>query len=327
VVVVKGRVAIRRALTAATLSFAVLACRPGLDERTSIVSSPRILAVRAEPAEAAPRANVTLTALWADPAEGAAAAPIDWAFCEARKPLSELGPVASACLARGGDAFVPLGTGATVSAAVPEKACKNFGPEVPDATKDAPAGRPVDPDETGGYYQPVTLAAPGPSGDAFTVGNVRLTCGVVGASPEQLAQIAAQSHVNQNPSLDAVTADGAALDEHGTFATPAGAKIHLRASWADCAVGAAGCGGAEHFAVYDVGTRAVVARREAVRVAWYASGGELDVQANGRDELDGATFVENDWTAPTTTGSVTLWLVVRDARGGVGWRRYAVDVR
>jgi len=320
-------VVIRRAhaLAVAPFCLAVLACRPELDERTSIVAAPRVLAVRAEPAEAAPRASVTLTALWADPT--GEAAPIDWAFCEARKPLSELGPVAARCLAHGGDAFVPLGSGSAVSGAVPEKACKNFGPEVPDATKDAPAGRPVDPDETGGYYQPVTLAAPGPNGDAFTVGNVRLTCGVVGASPEQLASLAAQSHVNQNPALDVVTADGATLDETTVFPVGAGAKVHLRASWADCAPGAPSCTGAEHFAVYDVGVRAVVPRREAVRVAWYASGGAFDEEANGRDEPDEAPFVENAWTAPATPGKARLWLVVRDARGGVGWRQYALDVR
>jgi hypothetical protein len=319
-------VVIRRALATLPFALAVLACRPGLDERTSIVTSARILAVRAEPAEAAPRASVTLTALWATPAGDGAAPPIDWAFCEARKPLSELGPVASQCLARGGDAFVALGSGAAVTGAVPDKACKNFGPEVPDATKDAPAGRPVDPDETGGYYQPITLAAPAPSGEAFTVGNVRLTCGVVGASPEQLAQIAAQSHVNQNPALDTVTGGGASLDEAAPFVVAAGTNVHFRATWAACAPGAPSCTGAEHFAVYDVGARAVVPRREAVRVAWYASGGAFDIETNGREESDETAFVENDWTAPSAPGKGALWLVVRDARGGVGWRQYAVDV-
>ena len=172
----------------------------------------------------------------------------------------------------------------------------------------------------------MTLAAPGPSGEAFTVGNLRLTCGVVGASPEQLADLAAQSHVNQNPALDTVTADGAPLDEAAPFVVAAGAKVRLHAAWAACNAGMPSCTGAEHFAVYDLASRSVVPRREAVRVAWYASAGAFDVEANGREETDESTFAENDWTAPRAPGKATLWLVVRDARGGVGWRRYGADI-
>jgi len=315
---------VRRASRAASLLAALAmtpTCKPDLAERTSIVASPRLIAVRAEPPEAAPRAQVTLTALWADPAGASAPAPIAWAFCNARKALGETGPVSAQCLTPAGELLAPLGSGTSVASALPDKGCKNFGPEVPDATKDSPAGRPVDPDATGGYYQPITLTMSAPEGDAVSIASVRLTCGVLGASPEQLAVLAATSHPNENPALAEVLANGAPLADGAELS----GAVRLRASWAACAPGDARCTGAEHYATYDASRGAVAPRRESIRVAWYATGGAFAVESNGRGEGDDATFVENEWTPPM--GEARLWMVVRDARGGVGWRAFAVRGR
>jgi hypothetical protein len=46
----------------------------------------------------------------------------------------------------------------------------------------------------------------------------------------------------------------------------------------------------------------------------------------GRDGSDTTVNVVNTWTAPTTPGIVRIWVVLRDARGGVGWESYALDV-
>src|SRR5206468_4225406 len=56
-------VMVKRALA---IGMALVACKPNVDETTSHVTSPRFLAVRSEPAEAAPLAPVTLTALYVD---------------------------------------------------------------------------------------------------------------------------------------------------------------------------------------------------------------------------------------------------------------------
>src|SRR5207302_4374953 len=130
-------------------------CKPDLDQRATVIASTRVLAVREDPAEVEPRDEVAFTALVVG-ADGIAVAapPATWAFCTARKPLAELGPISPACY-QGGDTFVGLGAGASVKGSMPVSACRDFGPEVPQAKPGEPDGRPVDP--TGGYYQPVSL--------------------------------------------------------------------------------------------------------------------------------------------------------------------------
>ena len=77
------------------LGLALLAaCIPDLPRDQGLVTAPRVLAVRAVPAEAPPGARVELSALVA----GAPADGLEWALCVARKPLTELGPVAQECI-------------------------------------------------------------------------------------------------------------------------------------------------------------------------------------------------------------------------------------
>ena len=313
----------RRGLFAVALAVVCLpSCKPEIDERTSIITSARLLAVRADPPEGAPLASIALTALWADPTAAPDASagdvPIDWAFCDERKPLAELGPVSPKCLRRAGDAFEVLGKGERVMATLPQKACRRFGPEVPEAVKDEPPGRPVDPDQTGGYYQPLRVAAVSAGQEAFAIARVRLTCGTAGASPEQLSDLAARNHPNTNPTVEAVTANGTTLTEGAPVAVPPGSAVSLRADWGTSS---------ETYAVYDLGSHAVAARREGMRVSWFATAGAFDAEHTGRDEGDGASFSDNAWTAPENVGAVRVWVVVRDDRGGVGWRAFVIEVR
>ena len=320
---------VRRALSCA-FGVVLLACEPNLDQRTSLVSSPRVLAVRADPAEAAPGASVTLTSLYVDSGGPIATGPFDWAFCDARNPLANLGPVDPRCAQRAGapdsgNVFLELGAASSERASMPLDACKQFGPDVPSSQPNEPPGRPVDPDATGGYYEPVRLSA----GSQVAIGLIRITCGVPGATPEQLTALTAHDHINENPSIDALsdaTLGTLAVAGEGTTSVMPMQRLNLVASWAACDPTVTRCTGSEGYAYLDTETHAVVLAREQMRVSWFASGGTFDDDRTGRDATDTAPNTENGWTAPTTTGTVNMWVVLRDDRGGVGWRAYVITV-
>jgi hypothetical protein len=326
-----GVILVRSSRLRVFLSSAVLiavACKPTLDETTSIVTEPRVLAVRVVPAEAAPKDGVQLFALVADPMGTVTSPPLDWAYCDLRKPLAELGPVSPYCLARDGFYFTELGAGAGVTTTIPDTACREFGPEVPVAEPGQPAGRPVDPDLTGGYYLPLRLALSGANGDVFTLERARLNCGLAGATQDELADYAKRYHPNTNPEVDALAADGVAIaaegGAHGSVA--AGARVVLHASWATCADPTKACTGAETYPLFDLNARALVDRREAMRTSWFATAGSFDADHTGRDSTDATTFSENTWTAPSGATTVHVWIVVRDERGGTGWKSFVIDV-
>jgi hypothetical protein len=324
-------VVVRRALPA-VLALAA-ACEPSLDQRTFSVTSARVLAVRSDPAEALPGATVALSSLYVDESGAIApgAASFDWAFCEDRNPLANLEPVSPACSERTGGTFIELGRAASASAPLPTTACRLFGPDVPSAQPNQPPGRPVDADTTGGYYQPVRLAA----GDQIAVGLVRITCGVPGATPEQTADLTKYDHSNTNPELDAVSTQekagvpGAPLVLEAAGANPVARsqRLELRASWAGCDPLATGCTGSEGYAFLDPQSHTVTRAREQMRVSWFSTGGTFDDDRTGRDATDPTLYTDNGWTAPATAGQVYVWVVLRDDRGGVGWRSYVMDVK
>lgn len=308
---------------AATLASSLAACKPDIDSRTSLVDSPRVLAVMSEPAEAPPTAPVKLTALFVD-ANGAIPQPVDWAFCDDRKPLAELEPVSPRCLQHTGDFFEPIGVGAAVSGVIPQKACRQFGPDVPEAVNNQPPGRPVDPDPTGGYYQPIRILGQSPEGEVASIARTRITCTVAGAAPEQLTDLKQRNHVNVNPIVDSL----APFDVASASATASvGQVIPLRASWAACTPDMPACTGAEHYASFDPGTQAVVGRSEGLRLSWFTTGGTFTSDHTGVEEGSADTQSANTWTAPSAPGLVHLWVVIRDDRGGAGWRSFDIDVK
>jgi hypothetical protein len=302
------------------------ACEPSLNERTFLVSSARVLAVRADPPEALPGAKVTLTSLYVDLNGTVTSGPFDWAFCEDRNPLANLGPVSATCATRGEASFLELGRAQSVTAALPLDACRVFGPDVPSALPNEPPGRPVDPDATGGYYQPVRLLA----GEEIAIGLVRATCDVPGASPDQIADLSAHDHANANPAIDTLsdpTLGTLVLAGAGTNTVAPSQHLALRARWAACDPLAPSCSGAEGYAFLDPQTHQVVHAREQIRVSWSATGGALDDDTTGRDATDATPYSDDGWTAPATTGSQGLWVVIRDDRGGIGWRSFSIDVK
>lgn len=274
-------------------------CVPDLDQRTSIVDRPIVLAVVAEPAEAAPGASVAYHALVATPDGEASAPALAWAYCTQPKPPTEDDAVAAACVDDPGIAIA--GTGADATGTIPAKACQLFGPNPP-----GDGFRPRDPDPTGGFYQPVRVR-----GDALlSFGLDRIACDLANAPPDVVAAYRARYHANRNPPPPA-------LDAPATVAP--GQAITLHAGWpADAA---------EPYVSYDLATVALVDRREAMRVSFYATAGRFDTDAAGVAEDDPATAVDDAWTAPAAPATVTLWAVLRDSRGGVSITRTTIDVR
>ena len=351
---------VRGITTALALGLFVGACQPTLDQTVSIVTTTRVLAVRAEPAEVSvmPPTASTFTALVAGPKGDEPGASTRWAFCEALKPLAELGPVSAACLKLGnGPDFAPIGSGPEVTGTIPDTACRQFGPVVPMAMMGQPQGRPVDPDPTGGYYQPVQVFASGSDGDSLAIFRSRLACGLAGGSGDQQAAFGLRYHNNTNPEVKSLApVGGAAFMPHtGGAINPVrpGQKIAFEVSWdscplvdscgdgvcgpdetlagcmADCKT-IQGCTGAERYVNLDLVSQQIVDQRERITVSWFATSGAFDSDTTGRDTNDTATKSDDGWQAPAQVpqqNPVIVWIVLHDDRGGVGWAEYAFDVQ
>lgn len=337
------------------LVFVMLAtaCVPDVDVDESLLGQPRILAVRATPAEAAPGATVSFEALYASESGAITTAPIDWAFCVDRRPLAELGPYAPTCVAWDGEGLLPIGVGTAVSGTVPRDACRLFGPDPPPAEEGEPNGRPADPDVTGGYRIPLRLIEP--DDDAIAMAELRITCGVAGATQIVAAELRRRYRANASPSfetLEVVRRDGSRAPVGADpIAVTVGETIELsgalpscieadvcgdglcgideeRATCADdCGAGAvSGCAGRERYLRYDGETRAIVTEREAMRAAWYATSGTLAFERTGLASDDAPAPLSNTWTAPEAPGPANIVVVLRDGRGAAAWHTVAIAV-
>jgi hypothetical protein len=278
----------------ALVACAIAACTPTLDDRAALVRAERVLAVRAEPPEAAPGEDVAYSALVATPDGTRGDAAIAWAYCAQPKSIAENEVVSSACL--GADATRAIAVSPATHAAMPNDACSLFGPDPPPGDF-----RPRDPDTTGGYYQPLRTSLDG----AYAFALTRIACHLANAPADVAADLGARYQKNQNPHLLAVTVDGAIA----TRVAP-GARVMLRAAWSDA--------DAERYVSFDLASQSIIDRREAMRVAWFASAGTFDSDKTGRTEADLATTSDNGWSAPAS-GTAHVWIVLRDSRGGVDW--------
>ena len=273
-------------------AIAVIAgCETSLDQRLAIVKHEQVIAVISQPAEAKPGATPTYSAVIAAP-DGPVADLPAFSFCLAPKPPTEDNAVSAACT-DDPSALAPTGP-------IPSNACMLFGPDVP------PGGfRPRDPDPSGGYYQPVLAQEPGAD---LAFGFTRITCNLANASGDVAHDYQTMYVANQNPTLL-------------PFALPdvaAGETVTLTASWpADAA---------ESYLYYDPESQTLVYRREAMRVSWFATGGEIAVDASAVAEDSDATSVSTTWRAPATPGPATLWFVLRDSRGGIATETIAVTI-
>jgi len=282
------------------------ACRPEFEDDYWRIDSPRVLAVRSEPAEARPGTLLTFTAFLAGPAI-ASELPV-WNFCTAPKPLPENNAVSRECL--GSAELVSAGLGLSIEAETPAAGCTLFGPN------SAPGGfRPRDPDISGGYYQPLRLDL---AGSEPTFHLQRISCELADAASDTAMQFGLSYVTNNNPHLSPIAASIAgrpvALTE-----IPVGARITLTSSWA--------ASDAESYAYYDRAQQVLTSKREAMRVSWYTNAGRLHTQSTGRAEDDLELTAQNHWTAPERPGTFALWVVLRDSRGGVDFAAYTLGVQ
>jgi hypothetical protein len=320
---------VKQSLGAALLA-SVVACTPNFDDETAIVSSPRLLAVQAIPAEGAPGAGFALTALYVDANGPHDPSDIDWAICRLQKPLGEPGPINESCFVDASPDLVSLGRGGLVHGSLPQDACQLFGPDSPPALMGRPSPRPTDPDTTGGFYLPIRTR----SGDGqWSAALERIACQPSGVTQSVSLGFTSGYRPNTNPAvsnLARVDDDGGSstIAPDGPGAAPALAvkaatRVALRVEWPACS-GTDACGGAESYLYVDPTSKQLTVRRESMVVSWYASAGAFDNDRSGRAETDRVTNASNTWTSPTSPGKVHLWIVLRDARGGVGWAAYTV---
>jgi hypothetical protein len=348
----------RAARSAALLltALGLLACEPTFDDRSSEVQERRVLGVQITPAQAKPGQDVTLRALVVEPGGTLGNFPLDWAFCNAAKPVAETNDVSAECLAFSGEQFESLGRGATAMGKLPKQGCSLFGPDVPPSMAGQAPGRPTDPDSTGSYYQPVRVIAANGTAPILALAQAGLTCGLPALTGEQLLDYSRRSRNNEHPELSNVLVDadeGAPLSVDDGVSEPtrvaAGQRLSLRATWPECPSEPScgdgicgidelaadcpedcktprGCFGAESYVYYDPLTRKLVDRRESMRVAWFAGAGAFEDDHTGRREDEREAFSDGIWTAPNAAGPVHLWAVLRDSRGGISWQSYVVDV-
>ncbi len=296
-------------MRAPTALLLAAACVEPLPDDSPLVTRTRVLAAGAEPAEAPAGEAVTLSALVLSPDGPVADPALSWAFCTALRPLAELGPVAPACIEGDPAALVDLGRGAAVTGEVPADACSRFGPNPPPPAEGESAGRPADPDATGGYWQPALAFA----GADVVLAPVRVRCGLANVAQEDAVawNLAYVSNTAPRPTL---AVDGVEVRD-GT-APLGGREVAIEVSWPAC--DEAPCGGAEPYVVWDDAVDALVERREAMSATWYTTAGTWDEARNGVGEDEGETAVGN---VLRLGGAEEAWVavVLRDARGGVAW--------
>jgi hypothetical protein len=281
------------------------ACEPDLGERRSILTETRILAVRGDPPEARPGEEVRYAMLVASPSGPVPSAVASWAHCATPKSLLENGAASRACLA---DGVRPFGVGKGVTAAIPADACSLFGSEVASAEQ-----RPRDPDVSGGFYQPVRVMVEG-AAPAFGLQRVRCSYASINGD---IANAYAQGYVpNRNPDLEPLEAsiEGRSI---ALTSLPPGARVVLRLGWAET----------ETYLLYDPNARALTTRRETMRASWFATAGSFTADRTGRAAEEPERWTENTWSAPDTIGTVHLFTVLRDDRGGVAFAAHELAVR
>jgi hypothetical protein len=331
------------------------ACVPELDVDESIVKGPRVLAIQAEPAEAKPNELVRYRALLVDENGARDHGELSWYFCTAPKPLAELGPINQDCLTGDHDALSEIGEGLETDGELPAQACSLFGPNPPPPVGDEPPGRPLDPDQTGGFKLPVMLGVGAVKDRDILLYEQRIACGIAGVTSRVSIDFTQRYHRNENPAvsqLEITRASGTkqVVAEDDVLEVARGEMLRLAARWPDCptrdvcgdglcgpdettlgceedCATLVGCQGQERYVWLDTQSRTLSVRRESMRAAWYATAGTLEEERTGKDEGEPGRDSTNTWTAPGRAGTLHLWVVLRDARGGVGFRALAVRVR
>jgi hypothetical protein len=265
---------------------AACASEPGSPEW--LVDRPRLLAVEASPPESKPGDQVGFRVLAVGPEGELDRSTATWSLCDSPLPLTESGAVASACLGK----LALLAQGGAASIATSPDACSRFGPVGAPEVQ-----RAREPDATGGYYQPIRVQL----GDSLAFALQRLRCPLAQASFQVSQEFERRYQSNQNPGITSFSASAPLAS------IPAGALIDLSVAWDESSI--------EIFPVLDAASLQLSDQREAMSVSWFATGGELASARTGA----AFTMATNRWRAPAEPGTVYLWAILRDSRGGLSW--------
>jgi hypothetical protein len=285
------------------LLWVATGCAPNFPEEGTLITTPQLIAAIAEPAEARPRQEVHLRVIGAP---GNAHGSLDYDFCTTPANVGDPRPVAEACLTETG---VPLvADGLTADGTVPADACARFGPDPPPGNY-----RPRDPDATGGFYQPIRIRAFGND----NIESLRILCALPDA-PADLARELADRYVpNQNPpppTLERLGARGwESFDE-----VDADASVTLRASF--------GTDSRELYVLLPPQGGALEERTEGMSVSWFSTAGHFAEAVTGRAEDEAGENTTNQFATPPA-GPLTIWVVLRDSRGGSSFLQRSISAR
>lgn len=301
-----------RAAWPLVLLLSISACSDPQDLPPYLIEGPRILAVRAEPAQTTPGQKVQREVLAVDAQGQRIATPPQFARCELPKALGERSFVSQACLV--GQGLVPTQADAPIDLL----SCQRFGPSpAPPKEKDAPSPRPVPPDKTGGYYSPEKVWIPGTPLQAFY--KVRTRCELLGSTREVFDAFEAQYHPNQTPTMDKgqLTPSPDPTASPWTITAPIGVPLELSLQVAPTQ--------AESYVRYEIPRNRIVQDRESLTLRWYAFGATLarSEETLSPDKLDKDDLFRNTLTLGSS-GKATLWLVLSDDRGARSWRQLLV---
>jgi len=304
----------------------LVGCAPDLNVKASRVVQTRVVAVRATPAEARPGEAVSWDAVVVSPLPAPPAAAIDWAMCASPRNPSDSITVSMACFAAA-DAtpgtmapVVPItgAQGAHAQANIPADACRKVGPEVPQTSDTGAAQRPPDADITGGYQLPIRLVLTDPTGTDVSFDRQRVRCNLASAPASAAREYEARYQNNQNPTIAALEFGGtiAAVDGSAHFGVPRGSRVPIRIQWPPASK--------ETYVLFDPTVRDVVERSENLETGWFTNGGEFERDRTTADEDQPVTSNELILD-PDVAQPVTVWIVLRDDRGGVGSTRLTID--
>ncbi|HEY2744376.1 MAG TPA: hypothetical protein VGL86_07130 [Polyangia bacterium] len=268
----------RAALPLAAIFLAMGCTRLDLSD-AGLVDGLRLLGVQAEPPEAPAGASVTLTAWTADPNGGTI--DVSWSACM----LPSNGLANSGCTSDGGNGVVGLGSGATLSFVVPALDATLLGP----------------PDGSFGVYLPIVVHLT--DGADSVDGIYRLRVRVPSVVPPGCtfeAPYPAHCEPNQNPAFEQIEPIG----PDDTMVN----LVYANETWGFLADydGAS----SEEYAI--PGSLEPTAF-ERLTTQWFATGGLFPNAPVGGTGVQGWTL---QGTIPPVGGTIDLWVVGHDDRGG-----------
>jgi hypothetical protein len=127
---------------------------------------------------------------------------------------------------------------------------------------------------------------------------------------------------NSDPGIaatDVIRADGSTVNlDSGPPTIAPGESVVFTAAFAD--------GSAEPFPVLNQRGDALVDQTEDLYMSWFATSGSFEHDRTGVAGTETATSTSNTWKAPDAAMPVTLWLVLRDSRGGTAFKSYSIQV-